>query len=42
MVRVGSGGGKMVEATQIHSKDTAPLNGMNFNTGRNENPFASR
>jgi hypothetical protein len=39
-VRVGSGGGKIGEVRQIHSKDTASLNGTSFNSARKENPFA--
>jgi hypothetical protein len=41
-VRVGSGGGKIREVRQIHSKDTASLNGTSFNHARKENPFVSR
>jgi hypothetical protein len=40
-LRVGSGGGKIGEVRQIHSKDTASLNGTRFKPARKENPFVS-
>jgi hypothetical protein len=40
-VRVESGGGKVEEVGQIHSKDTASLYSIRFNCARKENPFVS-
>jgi hypothetical protein len=41
-VREGTGGGKMGEVKQIHSKDTASLNGTSFNHARKGNPFVNK